>query len=587
MAKRREGAGPGGGEPGADRGGSPEPGPGGATPRGGARKGRGRTHRPYTPEDRRQLMESLAKSGMSVADFAATMGVAQDTLYRWKRRYEALGPKGLEGPGPGRPRGSGTGSRLPGPVQAAITETKARFPDFGLRRLRDYLGRFLHLRVSEGAVARVVRRMDLPPAAPPPRRKRRSEEPRRFERSLPGELWQSDITSYLLGRHHRRVYLTVFLDDHSRYVVAWNLQLHQRQELVTDCLLAGIERFGKPREVLTDQGRQYFAWRGKSDFQKLLIKEGIRHVVARAHHPETVGKCERLWKTVADELIDRAHPEDLEETRERLAHYFRHYNHFRPHQGLGGMTPADRLFGVEDRVRREVEAGKDDNALRLALGERPVSRSFLVGNFDGRQVAVRSGRDGLVIETVPVDAGGEDGDHGDGGEADARVPEAHTHRDAGEGGGGGAGPLGGGDGGGAEEGARDGGGDPEGVAREGDEGGGGGGAAGDGAQAVATQPDGGVGDGGGAAAAAAAPAGAGAVGGGGAEAPGGVAGEGARGDAGAGADPRADAGAPGGAGGSGEGCATGEPGGTRSDGGSETTGATSGEGEGRSPGATA
>ena len=281
------------------------------------------------------------------------------------------------------------------------------------------------------------------------------EEPRRFERARPGDLWQSDITSYMLGRHHRRVYLTVFLDDHSRYVVSWNLQLHQRQELVSECLLDGIQRFGKPKAVLTDQGTQYYAWRGKSAFDRLLEKEGIQHSVARTHHPQTVGKCERLWKTVGDELIDRAHPEDLEETRERLKHYFRHYNHFRPHQGLDGMTPADRFFGVEDQVRREVEGAQADNALRLALGERPVSRSFLVGNFDGQQVAVRSGKDGLFIEkvgeAVPAKSGGKGKDHDDdGAEADAQVQEADALRGAAAAGGGGAGALGAGAGGGAE-----------------------------------------------------------------------------------------------------------------------------------------
>ena len=44
---------------------------------------------------------------------------------------------------------------------------------------------------------------------------------------------------------------------------------------------------GTEGDLLTDQGRQYFAWRGKSEFQKLLLRKGVRHVVARAHHPAT------------------------------------------------------------------------------------------------------------------------------------------------------------------------------------------------------------------------------------------------------------------------------------------------------------
>lgn len=107
------------------------------------------------------------------------------------------------------------------------------------------------------------------------------------------------------------MYLVVFMDDHSRYIVSWQLALSQRTELVTDALKEGIARFGKPKEVLTDQGRQYFARRGKSEFQRLLLREGIGHVVARAHHPETLGKCERFWETVGREFWERARPQEL------------------------------------------------------------------------------------------------------------------------------------------------------------------------------------------------------------------------------------------------------------------------------------
>lgn len=538
MAKRKsKGAGPGGGEPDSRREGSPEPGP--------ARRGEGRQRR-YSPEEKRRLLEAKAKSGMTWKDFAVTVGVPGNSLLLWQKQYREQGPRGLEPRKRGPRTGSRTGSRLPEPVQAAVAQTKARFPDFGLRRVRDYLARFLQLRVSAGGIRTVLRDAAIPPRPGPRRRRRRSEEPRRFERARPGELWQSDITSYLLRRHHRRVYLTVFLDDFSRYVVAWNLQLHQRQELVTECLLDGVQRFGKPREVLTDQGRQYFAWRGKSDFQRLLAKEGIAHVVARTHHPQTLGKCERLWKTVGEELVDRAHPEDLEETRERLGHYFRHYNHLRPHQGLSGMTPADRFFGVEGAVRREVEGAQAENALRLALGETPRSRSFLVGNLDGRPVTVRSTGEGLEI----VEEGGRDGDEED---EDGEAPAAAgALPDAPAGGGVGAGAVGGGERGGAEEGARGGDGDPVLVAGAGDEVGGGGEARGDAAATVAARADGALGDDGGTAQATAEERASGGRGDGAAPA-GGGAGEGTVAGAGAGDDPRADAGAPGGAGGRGQG----------------------------------
>ena len=593
QGRGRGGEEPGGGEPASRRKGDPEPGSSpGATPRGvrqsRRRPGPGRTPGSrYAPEERRRLLEAHAKSRMTVAGFCATVGISTKTLYEWKRRYEAEGPKGLELRGLGRPKGSGAGSTLPLPVKEAIAATKRRFPTFGLRKVKDYLARFLGLRVSEGGVAKVIRETpDLPAPVTPRRKVKRHAIVRRFERSRPGELWQSDITSYVLRRHHRRVYLTVFLDDYSRFIAAWKLESQATSELVTDCVLDGIQKYGKPREVLTDQGPQYFSWRGKSRFRKLLEKEGIKHVVARSHHPQTVGKCERLWKTIAGEFWDRAHPEELEEARERLEHWVSFYNFFRPHQSLEGMTPGDRFFGHEEAVARAVKGRIDENALRLALGEKPRKTLFVVGQVGDRAFSMHGVKGRVVLQTEEgvheameleelgltkakeagheegdIDGAGEHGNDGDGPGAGERggdgpgggglaggdgVEDAGPEADAaaaaeadGAAGGGGAGAVGGGERGGEAEGARGGDGDPRLVARGAAEGGGAGAAPGDAAAPVADVADGGVGDGGGAleAAEAAGEGGAGDGGGGepgGAEEEGGASGTGPRSGAGAG-----------------------------------------------------
>jgi transposase InsO family protein len=329
--------------------------------------------------------------------FARQWGISGPTLREWKKAYDRAGPKGLEHPtATGRTRGR---ARLATPVAAEIVATKRSFPDFGLRKIRDYLARFAGLRVSAGGVRAVLAREGVPPTEPPKRRGRGRPAVRRFERSVPGELWQSDITSFRLARESRPVYLIAWLDDHSRYVVSWGLYLRQTGEIPIETLLDGVQKYGKPREVLTDQGRQYFAWRGKTAFQKLLVREGIQHVVSRAHHPETLGKIERLWETVGRELWDRAHPQDLAEARERLGHYFHHYNFFRPHQSLDGMVPADRFFSAESEVRRAIETSISKNALRLALGERPRKPVYLVGQVDGEVVSLHGERGRLVVAT--------------------------------------------------------------------------------------------------------------------------------------------------------------------------------------------
>jgi transposase InsO family protein len=429
----------------------------------------GRSRGRYSPEERRAILEALERSGMRVRDFARTWGVALNSLATWRKRYAEQGPKGLEPRG--RRPGSSEAQRLAPALRAEIRETQRLFPDFGLRKLRDFLKRFRGVSVSPGAIRRTLDEAGIAPQPSPKKRARKKPmPPRRFERSRPGELWQSDITSFLLTRHSTRVYLTVFLDDFSRYVVSFALATHQRGELVTETLMEGIARFGKPLEVLTDQGRQYFAWRSKSDFQKTLDREGIRHVVSRTHHPETLGKCERLWETINTELWERTRPQDLSEARERLAHWFAHYNHFRPHQGIDGLVPADRFFGAEDVVRAKLEAQMAANELQLALGEPLRKPVFLFGQIGDQAVSLHGERGRLVLQTSDGERkevgleeigmpqaseeerdGRRDTRGGDGrgqAQADAALQEAAVLQGA-EAGGGGEGPVGAGERGGA------------------------------------------------------------------------------------------------------------------------------------------
>src|SRR5262249_53884812 len=144
----------------------------------------------------------------------------------------------------------------------------------------------------------------------------------------------------------------------------------------------------------------YYAWRGKSDFQKLLLKEGVAHVVARAHHPQTVGKCERFWETVQSELWRHVEGKvrDLMDARARLAHFIAHYNHFRPHQGLEGATPADRFFGAESAVRRALEGAMAANEYRLAVDEAPRNPLFLVGQIGDQAIALHGERGKVVVQ---------------------------------------------------------------------------------------------------------------------------------------------------------------------------------------------
>jgi len=351
---------------------------------------------PYTPDQRLQAVESFKKSGMTQVNFAKTWKVSPVILGRWLARYEQGGGRALIDPPSAKKRGP---KGLPQPVRDQIVEVKQDNPTFGLRSVRDFLMRWKGIKVSAGTVRNTFAREGLPAGLPPKAKPKRHHLVRRFERAKPGQLWQTDITSTVLGRNSQRLYLAAFIDDYSRFIVSWVLSTRQTQDIVMDALLEGIGKYGKPLEVLTDQGRQYVSWRGTAHFQKLLRKHGIRHAVSRAHHPETLGKCERFWETLQNEFWCRVTPDDLADARERLSHYIAHYNLFRPHQGIKGMVPADRFFGAESTVRKSMESAVSRNELDMAVSDEPRKSVYLTGMIGDTPVSLTGERGHLVFRS--------------------------------------------------------------------------------------------------------------------------------------------------------------------------------------------
>ena len=353
----------------------------------------------YSPEQRRHAVEEFFKSGLTQSHFSKVWGIDSKTLHVWIKRYRESGPQSLEGGtiyGKGKKRGKKPLSEI---IKKEILVQQEKFPTFGLKKIQNILYRFNGIKVSPNSIKKTLLEAEVyePKVSQP--KKRKAPQVRRFERARPMQLWQTDITSFVLPRSKDRVYLVVFMDDHSRYIVSWSLALKQTGQFVIDSLVDGMEKFGRPEEVLSDQGRQYFSWRGRSEFQRLLEREGVKHVVSRSHHPQTLGKCERFWKTVDLEFWNRARPQTLDDAIERFKHFVNHYNHFRPHQGLKGMVPADRFFDVEDQIREELERNLSTNELKIAIDEKPKKPFYFMGQIGEQKISMHGEKGELVVRT--------------------------------------------------------------------------------------------------------------------------------------------------------------------------------------------
>lgn len=93
--------------------------------------------------------------------------------------------------------------------------------------------------------------------------------------------------------------------------------------------------------VMTDNGSCY-----RSHAFAEALGNDIKHRRTRPFRPQTNEKVERFNRTLATEWA-YARPYSSEAEREAAyEHWLHHYNHHRPHTGLGGSTPAERVHNL-------------------------------------------------------------------------------------------------------------------------------------------------------------------------------------------------------------------------------------------------
>ena len=345
-------------------------------------------------EQRLLILDAWSRSELTAGDFGRIAGVSPHTLYAWRKRFEVLGPAGLDE----KRRGGPVGSRVPEATKRAILMMKGQHEEWGCERIHDMLMRSEGFAASAGAVARVLREAGYESEERPT--ERHEDKPREFERARPNQLWQSDLFTFLLKREGRRLYLVGFLDDHSRYMVGFGLYASSSGALVREVFEAAIANYGAPEEVLTDQGPQYHTWRGTSEFARLCARRGIRQLVARARHPQTLGKIERFWGTLWRECVERAVFQGLEDARKRIGVFIDYYNFQRTHQGLGGLVPADRYFSAAPQVLETMKKRVEANALDVARHGTPRQSVYLTGRVGEAGITLHGEGGKVIVQTT-------------------------------------------------------------------------------------------------------------------------------------------------------------------------------------------
>lgn len=359
-------------------------------PRGVARRPKKSSSQRYPFELKLRAVKLYLEEGFSQAAITEELGLGVHTVAYWAQRYQAFGEEGLKR----APSDAARRARLPQAVTDRIVDLKKEHPSWGIKTISQWLRRMLFLPASAETVRQKLHQANLM-SPPPSPRKRNLTRPRFFERATPNQMWQSDIFTFRLGG--RYAYVVAFLDDYSRFIVGADLFRSPTAEAVIEVYRQAIAEYKPPKEMLTDNGRQYTSWRGTSRFEAELKKDGVAHFKSRPQHPMTLGKIERFWETLWQQFLTRAQFASFEDARERIRFWIKHYNHKRPNQGIGGLCPADRFFEIQSALRQTIEAGIKENLLEMALRGQPRAPFYMVGRLDGQSVVLRAEKGKLKL----------------------------------------------------------------------------------------------------------------------------------------------------------------------------------------------
>jgi transposase InsO family protein len=285
-------------------------------------------------------------------------GISRQLYYVWLRRYRADGLEGLRLRSR-RPKTSPNATHTE--IVGKIIYLRQNY-HFGPMKIAMYLQRYHDVTISNSGVWRILKRLEMNRLPSSQRYQRRDRRWKRYEKQMPGHRVQIDVkfieplptasattatkTRAAAGADkqlgaRRRYYQFTAIDDCTRLRV---LRIYPQADQKTAIQFADyvLSRLPFHVEVIqTDNGAEF-----QSAFHWHVLDKGVSHVYIKPRTPRLNGKVERSHRIDAEEfyrLLDGVVIDDAKVFNDKLQEWEDYYNYHRPHGGLSGQTPYERL----------------------------------------------------------------------------------------------------------------------------------------------------------------------------------------------------------------------------------------------------
>jgi len=300
-------------------------------------------------QQKRQLMDIIEESNLSIKDTCRILELNSDRYYRWRRQFNLEGIDGLK-------NNKSTPAKCPHSLleeeRKAIIDYAIKHPDVRHRKLAYMMQREDVVYVSPSTVYRVLKEEGLIPTRSY-NKKRKADG--KIEVKEPNKMWHLDITYIPVEQTH--AYLISVLDGYSRYVVHAELSMSMTSDDIERVMSRAMFKenlYEKPVEqrsvLVTGNGTQIVS----RSFQQFLREWEIEHIRTAVRHPESNGKIEVFHKTVKYENVYvKEKYQSFYEAKEDLEKFIQYYNHQRLHQGIGFVTPYEKHIGKAEQIINE------------------------------------------------------------------------------------------------------------------------------------------------------------------------------------------------------------------------------------------
>jgi len=341
-----------------------------------------------------------AKARQLKATICEQTGLSERTLRRYLARYGETGFSGLKPLAKGRKASTAT-------IAAHLLEEaimlRREVPSRSVRQLIQILE--WEKKAKPGEIKRSTLQEKLTERGYSSRQMRMyassGAAARRFQRRHRNDLWQSDIKYGPLlpigpNGTNKQVYLVLFVDDATRFILQGQFYDSLDQSIVEDCFRKAVGQFGAPEAVFFDNGKQF----SNKWMRRTCAKLSIRLLFAKPYSPESKGKVERINGVIASFLNEVAleKSQTLDQFNNWFQIWLRECHQSKPHSALGEATSPEMAYRSDTKNIRFVEAQTLANAF-LHSEDRKVDKTGCI-NFMGKKYEVGLLFMGMKIQVV-------------------------------------------------------------------------------------------------------------------------------------------------------------------------------------------